>query len=90
MTIGLMLFLGWIFGLIVGGFVRNLKFGYLAMLPVPIAMVIYVSQWQGANPDKLRLTSALEYFFVPLWPSIGAFAGFFAFRALRSYWEGEG
>lgn len=47
-------------------------------------MVAYISWWQSQHPESLRSTSALDFLFGPLWPSLGAIAGFYAGKLLVS------
>jgi hypothetical protein len=76
MSIELLLLCGFVPGLIVGVVVRKPWLGCLIMLAVPAAMIAYVAWWQSRNPDLLRSTSALDFVFAPLWPSLGALAGY--------------
>lgn len=85
MTIDLLLLYGTIAGLIVGVIIPRQRFGCVTLLIVPVAMIVYVSRWQAAHPDDLRSTSGLDFIFGPLWPSVGALAGFYAARALRAW-----
>lgn len=83
MSIELLIFCGFVAGLLVGVTIRKPSLGCLILLTVPVAMIAYISWWQGENPDKLRSTSALDFVFGPLWPSLGAIGGFFAGKLLR-------
>ena len=85
MTIEAMLIAGFVVGLLVGVAVEKQRLGCLILLVIPVAMVCYISWWQGANPDKLRSTSALDFMFGPLWPSLGALVGYYAGQTLRWY-----
>jgi hypothetical protein len=78
MTIGTLILFGGIAGLLVGLFIPSQRLGCVILLAVPVAMFIHVSRWQDANPEALRSTSGLEFLFGPLWPSLGAIAGFVA------------
>ena len=83
MSIELLLFLGFLFGLLVGVAVARRGPGCVVLLAVPVAMFAYIYWWQGENPDKLRSTSALDFIFGPLWPSLGAIGGWFVGKLLR-------
>ena len=74
---------GLVVGLLVGVVVRKPALGCLIMLAVPAAMIAWVAWWQSQNPDQLRSTSALDFVFAPLWPSLGALAGYIAAQLLR-------
>ena len=76
--------LGSLAGLLLGMAVPKQKIGCLILLAVPIAMFFYVGWWQSEHPENLRSTSAVDFLFGPLWPSLGALAGFYAGRWLRS------
>ena len=82
--------IGLVAGLLVGLFIRKPKLGCLVLLAVPVAMICFISWWQGANPNNLRSTSALDFFFGPLWPSLGAIAGYYAGRWCRSFVDNRG
>jgi hypothetical protein len=71
-------------GLLVGFAFRSRKLGCIILLAVPVAMLFYVGRWQGQHPENLRSTSALDFMFGPLWPSLGALAGFYAGQWVRS------
>ena len=77
-------------GLLVGLAVQRPKLGCLVLLAVPVAMIFYISWWQGEHPENLRSTSALDFMFGPLWPSLGAIAGYYAGRWLRSHLDSRG
>ena len=77
-------------GLLVGWFIRKPMVGCLVLLAVPVAMICLISWWQGDNPDNLRSTSGLDFFFGPLWPSLGAIAGYYAGRWCRSFLDNRG
>jgi len=83
MSIGMLILFGAIAGLLVGGFIPSQRLGCVVLLAVPVAMFIYVGRWQDAHPDALRSTSGLDFLFGPLWPSLGALAGFAAGQMLR-------
>lgn len=84
MTISVLLLCGVTAGLIVGSALKSHKFGCIFLLAVPVAMIIYISQWQAAHPENLRSTSALDFLFGPLWPSAGAICGFYLARWIRA------
>jgi hypothetical protein len=83
MTIEALLVYGFIVGFAVGFAVADRKLGCVVLLAVPVAMIAYVSWWQGQNPDKIRSTSGLDFVFGPLWPSLGAIGGIFLAWAFR-------
>ena len=83
MTIQAMMYFGFVAGLIVGIVVAKPKLGCLTLLAIPIAMIVYIGWWQSQNPDMLRSTSALDFMFGPLWPSLGAIGGFSVGRLAR-------
>lgn len=80
---GLLAF-GFVVGLLVGLAVAKPRLGCAILFVVPIAMVIYVSWWQGEHPEDLRSTSALDFVFGPFWPSLGAVVGCLVGRRIRS------
>lgn len=84
LTITQLLVCGFIVGLLIGIALPHPKVGCVGLLAVPIGMFAYIWWWQGQNPDKLRSTSALDFVFGPLWPSLGAICGYFAGAALGS------
>ncbi|VVT05502.1 hypothetical protein [Erythrobacter sp. EC-HK427] len=81
----LAIFLGFLVGVVIGLATRSQLLGCAALLVVPFAMIAYVAWWQAANPGALRSTSALEFIFAPLWPSLGALVGYFAARLAQSH-----
>lgn len=83
MSIELLILCGFVAGLLVGVAVGKKSLGCLILIAVPVATIAYIIWWQSENPDKLRSTSGLDFVFGPLWPSLGAIAGFFAGRLLR-------
>ena len=85
MTIEMLLIAGALAGLVIGLAVPNPKLGCAALWIVPLAMIIYVYAWQRAHPENLRSTSGLEFFFGPLWPSLGAMVGFVVGTSLRCF-----
>ncbi len=85
MTVEILLFSGFVAGLVVGIAIGNARIGWLILAAVPVAMIVYVAWWQGENPDKLRSTSGLDFIFGPLWPSRGALSGHFAGNWVRGY-----
>jgi hypothetical protein len=89
MTITMLLIYGAVAGLLVGAVIPGKRFGCMALLIVPIAMIVYVSRWQAAHPENIRSTSGLDFIFGPLWPSLGALAGFYTARALRAWVTGR-
>ena len=87
LTIEGSLAIGGIAGLIVGVSVARPKFGCLILLAVPLAMIAHTILWQRAHPENLRSTSGLDFIFGPLWPSLGAIAGFMVGVWLRSMFD---
>lgn len=77
-------------GLLVGIFVHRPKLGCFVLLVVPVAMIFFVSWWQGEHPENLRSTSALDFLFGPLWPSLGAVCGYYAGKWLREVLDRRG
>ena len=75
MTIEMMLLAGAAAGLLIGVIFRNPRLGCGMLWIVPIAMIAYVYAWQSAHPENIRSTSGLDFIFGPLWPSLGAAAG---------------
>jgi hypothetical protein len=84
LTITQLLISGLVVGFLIGIVLPHPKVGCVALLAVPVGMFAYIWWWQGQNPDKLRSTSALDFLFGPVWPSLGAICGYFAGVALRS------
>ncbi|MCA0211335.1 MAG: hypothetical protein LCH74_19940 [Proteobacteria bacterium] len=83
-----LLIIGFVVGFFVGLVMPSHKVGCIALLPVPIIMIAYISQWQSQHPENLRSTSALDFIFGPLWPSAGAIAGFYLGRLVRTRYFG--
>lgn len=77
-------------GMLVGITLPRPKLGCLVLLAVPVAMIAYISWWQGEHPENLRSTSALDFVFGPLWPSLGAIGGYFTGKWLRSLLDKRG
>ena len=65
---------GFIAGFIVRLKVSGTAMGCLALLAVPAAMIGYIAIVHSYT--RLNSTSALDWFFAPLWPSLGAVVGF--------------
>ena len=80
-----LLAIGFIVGLLTGVSAPRVKVGCYILLAVPVAMFAYVGWWQDQHPESLRSTSALDFLFGPLWPSVGAIVGFYAGRAVRGF-----
>jgi hypothetical protein len=74
-------------GLLVGLLCPRPKLGCIVLLVVPVAMIFFVSWWQGQHPENLRSTSGLDFVFGPLWPSIGATGGYFVGMWFRSLFD---
>ena len=79
----LLVFCGFVAGLLVGITVGRPALGCLIMLAIPAAMIACIAWWQSQNPDLLRSTSALDFVFGPLWPSLGGICGFIIGQLLR-------
>ena len=79
-----LLICGFAVGLLTGIVLPHPKLGCVGLLGVPTGMFAYIWWGQGQNPDKLRSTSALDFVFGPLWPSLGRICGYLADVALRS------
>jgi hypothetical protein len=77
-------------GLLVGFVFHRPKLGCLVLLVVPVAMIFFISWWQGQHPENLRSTSGLDFVFGPLWPSLGAVAGYFGGSFIRSLIDKRG
>jgi hypothetical protein len=82
--------IGALIGLLVGLFINGPKLGCVVLLAVPIAMVLFISWWQGEHPENLRSTSGLDFVFGPIWPSLGAVGGYYLGLLLRSLFERRG
>ncbi len=74
-------------GLLIGILLPRPKFGCFVLLAVPVAMIFFISWWQGEHPENLRSTSGLDFVFGPLWPSLGALPGYFVGIWLRSLFD---
>ncbi|MEG8039584.1 hypothetical protein QP166_09595 [Sphingomonas sp. LR60] len=83
MTIEAMLISGAVIGLLIGLLSPSGRVGCIILWIVPIGMIAYIAFWQWQHPENLRSTSALDYMFGPLWPSLGAGAGYVAGGGLR-------
>ena len=83
MTIEAMLIAGAVVGLLIGLFSPNGRVGCTILWVVPIGMIAYIAFWQWQHPENLRSTSALDFMFGPLWPSLGASAGYVVGGGLR-------
>jgi uncharacterized membrane protein YfcA len=70
-------------GILIGLFAKDKRSGCALLTAVPVLMVAYVFYWQWQHEDQLRSTSGLEFIFGPLWPSLGAFAGYYFITACR-------
>lgn len=88
-TINMLLLCGAIAGALIGIVIPRHRVGCLVLLIVPIAMIVYVSLWQAAHPENIRSTSALDFFFGPLWPSVGAVVGFYIMLAFKAWLAGR-
>ena len=75
--------LGFAFGFFIGILIGKPKLGCLILFAAPIAMIAYISWWQGQHPENLRSTSGLDFVFGSLWPSLGALCGYYLARGIR-------
>lgn len=82
-SIELTFLIGAVAGLL-AGVLTSRKIGCLFLLPIPIAMFVYVGEWQDQHPESLNSTSALDFYFGALWPSLGALLGLWIGRNLRA------
>lgn len=78
-----MLAFGAVLGVLIGLLSPNGRVGCTALWIVPVATVAYIAFWQWQHPENLRSTSALDFLFGPLWPTLGASAGYVAALLLR-------
>lgn len=83
MTIEAMLMVGAMIGFIIGLGAPRERVGCLVLLIIPVSMFVYTWIWQAQHPENLRSTSALDLIFMPLWPSVGAVAGYAFGRLVR-------
>lgn len=61
---------------------KKLAIGFLCLIPIVMLVVVQIELSDpNRPPDAL---DALLYLFGPLWPSMGAFAGFMMGRELRA------
>jgi hypothetical protein len=84
LTIEGCLAVGFFAGLIIGFLITKQKVGCVVLLAVPVSMAAFISWWQGQHPENLTSTSSLDFLFGPLWPSLGAVAGYYVGRFVRS------
>ena len=87
LTIAAWLSVGFAVGLLIGLFLTRPKFGCLALLAVPVAMIFVVIWSHGADAENLRSTSGLDFIFGPLWPSLGALPGYLLGMLLKSLFD---
>lgn len=83
MTIQGLLIAGAIVGLLAGVLIHKARLGCASLWVVPVAMIVVVIIDQRLHPENVRSTSALDFVFAPLWPSLGALAGYAAGRLIR-------
>ena len=74
-------------GLLVGLLFPRPRLGCFVLLAVPVAMIFFIRWWHAEHPENLRSTSALDFVFGPLWPSLGAIGGYYVGMWLRSRFE---
>ena len=84
MTIEFLIVGGAIVGLLSALLIRNARFGCASLWVIPVAMIIVVIVDQHLHPENVRSTSALDFIFAPLWPSLGALVGYVAGRLTQS------
>lgn len=84
-----MLLAGAIVGLLIGLIAPSERLGCSLLGIVPVAMIVFIAVWQGQNTQSLRSTSALEFIFGPLWPSLGGFGGLLLGRVVRAIWKSD-
>lgn len=83
MTIEGLIIGGAFVGVAIGLMIPQPKVGCIALLVVPVAMFSYIALWQSMHPENIRSTSALDFMFGPLWPSLGGIAGYLVGSLLR-------
>ena len=74
MVIWVLLIASFIAGFFIRLKVASTALGCLGVLALPLAMIACVALTHAFT--RLSSTSALDWFFAPLWPAIGAMAGF--------------
>ncbi|WP_415642434.1 hypothetical protein [Sphingomonas antarctica] len=84
MTIEALALVGAIIGFLAALLIANFRIGCAGLWIIPIAMIVVVIAEQRLHPENVRSTSALDFVFVPLWPSLGALAGYAVGRLMRS------
>jgi hypothetical protein len=89
LTIEGCLAVGFAAGLLIGFLITGRKLGCLVLLAVPVAMIVFIAWWQGRHPENFRSTSGLDFVFGPLWPSLGAVAGYYIGRWVRCHLSRE-
>ena len=89
MTIEGLLIVGAVAGLLIGLTAGSQKMGCSVLCIIPVAMIFYISAEQAQNPESIRSTSALDFVFGPLWPSLGAIGGYSIGKLVRSMWKGS-
>ena len=84
MTIQFLVVVGAIVGLLSAILIRNARLGCASLWVIPVAMIIVVIVDQQLHRENVRSTSALDFIFAPLWPSLGALVGYAAGRLTQS------
>jgi len=74
-------------GFVIGTLLPRFRFGCPTLLVIPVARYFFVGWWQDQNPDLLRSTSGLQFIFGPIWPGMGAIAGYPVGKELRSLFD---
>lgn len=82
---GVLMFIGFIAGGVLGLALRKWRFGCWSLILVPIGAYAYVDWWQSQHRELLRSTSGLDYLFVQFPPLIGALAGYSLVAFIREY-----
>jgi hypothetical protein len=83
-----MLLLGAVVGFLIGLIAPSERSGCSLLGIIPASTIIYIAVWQGQNSYNVRSTSALDFLFGPLWPSLGGFGGLLLGRVVRAIWMG--
>lgn len=84
MSIEILLIIGGVVGLLIGIAAPNVKVGCFVLFLIPVAIIVYIAVWQSQHPENIRSTSALDFIFGPLWPSLSGLCSFGLMRLLRS------
>lgn len=85
MTIQGLLVIGAIIGVLAALLIASPRVGCASLWVIPIATIAVVIVDQRMHPETVRSTSALDFVFAPLWPSLGALTGYGVGRLVRSF-----